>query len=441
LCKPTGWLQGITSIKSFSLLIIPEEFVRRNGQFSVNIGLCHDNFPVLGVVCVPCKSSFSKESLPRVYYALDGHGAYVRQLPPTVDDTSPDAPDQDDGVIVEMTPQRLECKEFFESDENLRIVMSSLGAVSPLRASLSSSDLTPERLLSRYKNPVIISTSGSSILHRSDSGFPASDLSTPSSAADSTNHHPSSSKPSITIPPYALSSQLGSQSIVLNILLLAEGKADCYPRLSMSCEWNTCAAHAILNEAGGEIVQLANGMDNSTQCIPGEQLIYNKPHPINPYFVAYGKRLIPAHLLSHDYGLGIPAGLPTNAVSTSTGNSELESKYYTMLAIQAKQEELKRLLDLQDLEYEKSLQEQRQQQQQQEGDDDEEVDDGDEGSPAQEQQSDDVNVVNGKDEVSGVELNRPKTLSLSLGLFGIFVAVAVCCLGVLYQIQHKPINL
>jgi hypothetical protein len=367
--------------------------------------------------------------VPRVYYSLDGHGAFVRPIP-SLSETDPNRDEDNDG-LVEMTPQRLECKEFFETDENLRIVMSSLGAVSPLRASLSSSDITPERLLSKYKNPVIVSTSGSSILHRSDSGFgsssshdPTSSTSTAISAVESTNPSTSTfSKPLIVIPPYTLSSQLGSQSIVLNILLLAEGKADCYPRLSMSCEWNTCASHAILNEAGGEIVQLANGMDNSTQCIPGEQLIYNKPHPINPYFVAYGKRLIPAHLLSHDYGLGIPAGLPTNGVSTSpTGNSELESKYYTMLAIQAKQEELKRLLDLQDLEYEKQLQQQRE-------DNSGEVESLEQQHPEE------------KSDASEVELNRPKTLSLSLGLLGIFVAVAVCCLGVLYQIQHKPINL
>ena len=368
-----------------------------------------------------------------MYYALDGLGAFVRPLRP------PDSETDSTNASSQITPQRLECKEFFETDENLRIVMSSLGSVSPLRASLSS-DITPERLLSRYKNPVIVSTSGSSILHRSDSGFAASASSSfheieasPSAPdADSTNQS-SFSKPSIAIPPYTVSSQLGSQSIVLNILLLAEGKADCYPRLSMSCEWNTCAAHAVLNEAGGEIIQLANGMDNSTQCIPGEQLIYNKPHPINPYFVAYGKRLIPSHLLNH----GIPVGLPANnIIPAGTGNSELESQYYTMLAIQAKQAELKRLLDLQDLEYEKSLQHDLHQEQQ----DKEVVNDHEDDDETQSQQSDDVNIVSEQDEVSGVELARPKTLSLSLGLLGIFVAVAFCCLGILYQIHHKPIN-
>lgn len=38
--------------------------------------------------------------------------------------------------------------------------------------------------------------------------------------------------------------------------LIAEGKADIYPRLGATCEWDTAAAHAIINAAGGCVVQL-----------------------------------------------------------------------------------------------------------------------------------------------------------------------------------------
>jgi 3'(2'), 5'-bisphosphate nucleotidase len=39
----------------------------------------------------------------------------------------------------------------------------------------------------------------------------------------------------------------------LKICLLAEGKADFYPRLAPTSEWDTAAAHAILCAAGGQI--------------------------------------------------------------------------------------------------------------------------------------------------------------------------------------------
>ena len=39
----------------------------------------------------------------------------------------------------------------------------------------------------------------------------------------------------------------------LKICLLAEGKADLYPRLTPTCEWDIAAAHAVLAGSGGEI--------------------------------------------------------------------------------------------------------------------------------------------------------------------------------------------
>lgn len=39
----------------------------------------------------------------------------------------------------------------------------------------------------------------------------------------------------------------------LKIVLIAEGEADIYPRLGLTCEWDTAAAHAILVAAGGRI--------------------------------------------------------------------------------------------------------------------------------------------------------------------------------------------
>ena len=75
--------------------------------------------------------------------------------------------------------------------------------------------------------------------------------------------------------------ELGEAEVVsmgssLKICLLAEGKADIYPRLAPTCEWDTAAAHAVLAAAGGEIYD--------TRFNP---LRYNqKPELLNPHFLA-----------------------------------------------------------------------------------------------------------------------------------------------------------
>jgi 3'(2'), 5'-bisphosphate nucleotidase len=59
--------------------------------------------------------------------------------------------------------------------------------------------------------------------------------------------------------------------------MLAEGKADLYPRFGPTMEWDTCAGHAILEAAGGRVETLAGG-----------PLLYGKPDFRNPDFVARG---------------------------------------------------------------------------------------------------------------------------------------------------------
>ena len=39
----------------------------------------------------------------------------------------------------------------------------------------------------------------------------------------------------------------------LKLLMVAEGAAHIYPRLAPTSEWDTCAAHAIVLCAGGEV--------------------------------------------------------------------------------------------------------------------------------------------------------------------------------------------
>jgi 3'(2'), 5'-bisphosphate nucleotidase len=69
----------------------------------------------------------------------------------------------------------------------------------------------------------------------------------------------------------------------LKFCLVAEGKADLYPRPSPTSEWDTAAGHAVLVAAGGRVY----GVD-------GAPLTYGKPGFRNPGFVATGALDAPA---------------------------------------------------------------------------------------------------------------------------------------------------
>ncbi len=63
----------------------------------------------------------------------------------------------------------------------------------------------------------------------------------------------------------------------LKFCLVAEGKADLYPRLGLTSEWDTAAAHCIVEQAGGYITK--------TDMTP---LDYNtKPSLLNPFFFVF----------------------------------------------------------------------------------------------------------------------------------------------------------
>ena len=63
----------------------------------------------------------------------------------------------------------------------------------------------------------------------------------------------------------------------LKFIKIAEGLADIYPRLALTSEWDTAAAHAILEGAGGKVLQLS-----------GKDIVYGKENILNPYFIASG---------------------------------------------------------------------------------------------------------------------------------------------------------
>jgi len=64
----------------------------------------------------------------------------------------------------------------------------------------------------------------------------------------------------------------------LKLCVVAEGKADLYPRLGPTMECDTAAGHAIVEAAGGTVL---------TE--DGSPLRYNKENLLNPYFIVRGR--------------------------------------------------------------------------------------------------------------------------------------------------------
>ncbi len=164
-----------------------KEFIKRNGEFTVNVALIHEQKPILGVVYAPV--------LKELFWAVKGEGAYVRKKGET---------------------KRLKALDFKMTDPYLKVVCS--------RSHLN--DATKE-FVSQLEHPDLVARGSS-----------------------------------------------------LKFLILADGAAHLYPRLGPTMEWDTAAAHIILQEAGGQVI------DEQTKA----PLLYNKENLLNPFFVAYGKR-------------------------------------------------------------------------------------------------------------------------------------------------------
>jgi 3'(2'), 5'-bisphosphate nucleotidase len=70
---------------------------------------------------------------------------------------------------------------------------------------------------------------------------------------------------------------LTSMGSSLKFMLLLENQADIYPRLGQTMEWDTAAAHAILNASNRGVYN----MDLKSE------LCYNKQELTNPFFIAF----------------------------------------------------------------------------------------------------------------------------------------------------------
>ena len=162
-----------------------KEFIKRNGEFTINLALIHDHKVVLGMMYVPCTRT--------LYWGIKEGGAFMQQ-----------------GEEV----KALKVPDFKKEDEGLNVVCSR-----------SHFNAETEAVLGQLNAPETVS--------------------------------------------------VGS---ALKFMLIAEGKAHIYPRAAPTMEWDTAAAQIIMEEAGGEVLQLANN----------QPLVYNKKDLLNPYFIAYG---------------------------------------------------------------------------------------------------------------------------------------------------------
>jgi 3'(2'), 5'-bisphosphate nucleotidase len=62
----------------------------------------------------------------------------------------------------------------------------------------------------------------------------------------------------------------------LKFCLVAEGSADCYPRLAPTSQWDTAAAQGVLEGAGGEVLEI----DGTPFSYPARASL------LNPFFIA-----------------------------------------------------------------------------------------------------------------------------------------------------------
>ena len=190
-----------------------KEFVNRNGEFTVNIALAEKGKPVLGVIFVPEKQT--------LYFAAQDLGTYKAEKSEVV------------GLLGE--EQR--------GSKSLALLDSIINCSTRLR----------KRAISGLKPANIPLTIVGSRSH------PTAEL-----------HAFVEEK----------RRQYGNIEFVsagssLKFCLIAEGRADIYPRLGPTMEWDTAAGQVIAEKAGAKVLRYDDG----------KPLTYNKESLLNPWFV------------------------------------------------------------------------------------------------------------------------------------------------------------
>jgi len=194
-----------------------KEFIKKNGEFTVNIAMIRHNKPVAGVIYVPDRDT--------LYFAATGIGAFkadAHRLTGLLVEQE-EMPDQSAGSLDSGSVQRL--TDIIEKSTSLPIDQSSNR---PYTIAGSRSHATPEleavvEKKRREHGEVEFISAGSS----------------------------------------------------LKLCLVAEGRADIYPRTGPTMEWDTAAGQAVVECSGGKVYRY------DTE----EPLGYNKENLLNPWFV------------------------------------------------------------------------------------------------------------------------------------------------------------
>ena len=171
-----------------------KEFVKRNGEFTVNIALIHDRSPIMGVIYVPVKEE--------LYFAMEGLGSYKVSINSVTQSL--------EALISLSDSLPINCKR-----ENY-VIMGSRSHMTV------ETEVFFDEMKEKYGDIEIIAVGSS-----------------------------------------------------LKLCMIAEGKADAYPRYAPTMEWDTGAGHAIAKYAGFSVKQY-----NSTK-----DVIYNKENLLNPWFL------------------------------------------------------------------------------------------------------------------------------------------------------------
>ena len=178
-----------------------KEFIKRNGEFTVNIALVEGGKPILGVIYVPVSKT--------LYF-----GDVKKQK----------------GFKAILDTHETSIEEVLEKAEILNPKDSNSGLVQVVGSRSHMSQATLDyiaNLRSKGKEVEIVSKGSS-----------------------------------------------------LKFCLVAEGKADVYPRFAPTMEWDTAAGQAICNSVGVEVIS------EETK----ESLLYNKENLLNPWFICGNRR-------------------------------------------------------------------------------------------------------------------------------------------------------
>jgi 3'(2'), 5'-bisphosphate nucleotidase len=196
-----------------------KEFIKRNGEFTVNIAKISNSKPVAGVVFVPDKDI--------LYFASRKVGSYRADL----------------SQVGNWLNSKME---------------------KPLRSSNlsdnSAAEIVAELIEHSTKLPVTQSADR------------------PYTVAGSRSH----ATPELEAFVEEKRRQYGEVEFIsagssLKLCLVAEGRADIYPRTGPTMEWDTAAGQAIVESSGGKVLQYETE----------QPLLYNKENLLNPWFVVY----------------------------------------------------------------------------------------------------------------------------------------------------------